>query len=40
MKKKLLLLLALAIPSPGAGQAILNVEALQRGEDEAVHAEI
>jgi putative salt-induced outer membrane protein YdiY len=40
MKKHLFVLLALAFPSSGAGQAILNVEALQRREDERVHAEV
>jgi len=40
MKKPFLLLLALVLPAPGAGQAILNVEALQGAEDEAFHAEV
>ncbi len=40
MNRSLLALLALACPTPGAGQAILNVEALQVGEQETVHAEV
>ena len=40
MKKRLLLLLLLALPSPGNGQAILNVEALQGEEVEGTHGEV
>lgn len=39
MKKRLILLMILVLPASGRGQAILNVEALQAGETEAVHAE-
>jgi putative salt-induced outer membrane protein YdiY len=34
------ILLALALPPPGAGQAILNVERLQSGEVEGLHGEL
>jgi putative salt-induced outer membrane protein YdiY len=40
MKKRLLLPLLLALPSPGKGQAILNVEALQGEEVEGTHGEV
>lgn len=40
MKRLLIGLLALVCPSAGAGQAILNVEALQGREDEAVYADV
>ena len=40
MTKRILLLLALACPTPGVGQAILNVEALRGSEEELIHAEV
>lgn len=40
MIRRLALMLALALPSPGSGQAILNVEALQGTEDDRLHAEL
>lgn len=35
-----LILLVFMLPVPGAGQAILNVEALQGNEEEGIHAEV
>ncbi len=40
MMRRLILLLTLALPSPGTGQAILNVEGLQGEEVEGVHGEL
>jgi len=40
MIRRLLLVLTLALPSPGKGQAILNVEGLQGEEVEGVHGEV
>jgi putative salt-induced outer membrane protein YdiY len=38
--KRLLLMLVLALPSPGRGQAILNVEGLQGEEVDGMHGEL
>lgn len=40
MRSSFLLVLFLALPSPGTGQAILNVEGLQGEEVEGVHGEV
>ena len=40
MRKRLILFFVLALPSPGKGQAILNVEGLQGEEVEGVHGEL
>ena len=40
MMKRLLLLMVLALPSPGKGQAILNVESLKSQEVEGIHGEV
>ncbi len=40
MTKRLVLLLVLAYPTSGEGQAILNVEALQGSEEAGVHVEV
>jgi len=40
MIKRLIVLLVLALPSPGRGQAILNVESLQSDEVEGIHGEL
>jgi len=40
MTKRLLFLFLLALPSPGMGQAILNVEGLQGEEVEGLHGEM
>ena len=38
--KRIILLMVLALPSPGKGQAILNVESLKSQEVEGIHGEL